>query len=377
MLANCDKCGQEFEVNEARLPHQGARMKCTSCGNIFLVRPGHSQVSAVSPIVEDQQPAPAAPPVEEEPPWKVSHLGLTYTFHDLTALRNWLSGRSSLDDVKVAKGEDDWKELGDYPDVLSAELITKFFPLGDVPTTKSKTLSGGVSAPADIIRPSLVGITPVTQTSMVLNKSVQSKNARQIQKQREKAEKEKKESTKQVILFAIGCAIIVSLVVVSVVSAVTGNIPFMSSDKPEPVAATATSKPSTPAPPTPSANVNTPQANDSVEKRMEDLTPEEREAIKAQALADLLREEEEKLNNRLKEAREMISNKQWPEARATLESLNQERPNHLETLQLLTQTYRGLGLNDKVEETVAEVKRVLAEEKKQEAAAEDMVFGEE
>ena len=142
MLVKCDKCGQSYEVNDSRLSPQGARIKCPSCSNIFLVRlDGGAPVPAPAPkpeAVVPVEPAPAASvPDEGEESWKVRHMGLTYTFHDLTSLQDWLSGRPTLEDVKVAKNDDDWKELGDYSEVLTTEMITKFFPLGDVPAPKS------------------------------------------------------------------------------------------------------------------------------------------------------------------------------------------------------------------------------------------------
>ena len=103
MIVNCDKCGNEYEVDETRLPPQGARIKCPTCHNIFLVRPNRSPLSTVSSVIDEADlalnPPPAAAPALPEEEWKVRHIGLTYSFHDLNALRDWLSQRASLDDV--------------------------------------------------------------------------------------------------------------------------------------------------------------------------------------------------------------------------------------------------------------------------------------
>ena len=377
MLVNCDKCGQEYDVTETRLPPQGARIKCPSCGNIFLVRPEHSPVSSVSPIIPDLvESSPNIPTMnKEETGWKASHLGLTYSFPDLTALRNWLSARSSLNDVKVAKGNDEWKELGDYPEVLTTELITKFFPLGDVPTSRTRSTSGTLSPTsmptvpmADAVLGPMPGLGTVSQSSMDLSQPVQSKNSRQIKIEREKAQKQKQENQQKVIIFAIVGLIVVIAAVFAITYSVTGHFPFMA-QKPEEVL---------PPEPNPAPTAPTPVIVEHPKDNAEEqgLSAEEREELRDQARVDMLREEQALLDKHLNEARAMINDKKWPEAQATLEALNQKRPNHLETLQLLAKAYRGLGLNDKVAETEAEVRRILAEEKKQEDAAEGMVFGE-
>ena len=385
MIVNCDKCGLEYDVDESRLPPQGARIKCPTCHNIFLVRPNRSPQSALMPVAEEPEPsanpdpASPSPAAVDEEEWRVRHIGLTYSFHDLSALRDWLSARTSLDDVKVAKGADDWKELGDYPEILTTEMITKFFPLGDVPSstrTTSGTLNGTLSGTLNgaSLSGTLNGATlngaklGVTQTSADLSQSVQSKNKRQIKIEREKAKKAKEESTKKVILIAVGGVILIVVAVIAGVYFTKGRLPFTSAPvQPENTIET----PSTPVPSAPKVVDNTKKSEG------EAISDEEREVLRDQERAELLRQEDEKRNKVLAEASIMVNNRQWIEAKTTLESLNEERPDHLETLQLLAKTYRALGLNDKAAETEAHVRRVIDEEKRQEDAAQDMVLGDE
>ena len=385
MIVNCDKCGLEYEVDESRLPPQGARIKCPTCHNIFLVRPNRSPLSTVIPVLEDPEQYQSAEnvsvgePVKEDE-WRVRHIGLTYSFHDLDALRDWLSARASLDDVKVAKNEDDWKELGDYPDILTTEMITKFFPLGDVPSSTSKSLNGNLSNSglsstlSGTFTGTLNGATlngikaGVTQSSADLSQSIQTKNKRQIKLEQEKAKKAQQESTKKVIVICILGGLFIIAAIIGGTYFTTGRLPFMTEPTPT---SEATPEPSRPA-------RNVPVVVDKQKNQDGDnLTDEERELRRDQERAELLRQEDEKRDKILAEARAMIDAKKWSEARATLETLNEQRPDHLETLQLLAKTYRNINLNEQAAEIEANVRRIIEEEKRQEEAAEEMVFGNE
>lgn len=366
MLVKCDKCGQSYEVNDSRLSPQGARIKCPSCSNIFLVRlDGGAPVPAPAPkpeAVVPVEPAPAASvPDEGEESWKVRHMGLTYTFHDLTSLQDWLSGRPTLEDVKVAKNDDDWKELGDYSEVLTTEMITKFFPLGDVPKSGVKSPEipmymgtlNGVSSPVM----SGSGFKPISASvsDLSVKDDAQAMKKRRIEakKRAEAEEANKKKWQKYIILIVI------------VLLGIIGAICFMrfGGDGTETDIPVTTVAPE-PKPPI-EEEINQIQKSDPevLAVKVEDpeadtkdlpnlLTPEEMEK--------LAQETKEKL---FAEAEAMVKAKKWPEARATLESLHKQHPNDIPILQLLLKVYRGLNLNVQAADVEAKIKKIKSSPK--------------
>lgn len=350
MLVKCDKCGQSYEVNESRLSPKGARIKCPTCAHIFLVRLDAAPEEPEAPAVVEEKPAAQE---SEGPTWKVRHIGLTYSFHDLESLRDWLSSRASLDDVKVAKNEDEWRELGDYPEVLTTELITKFFPLGDVPK------SGGGSKPAetsevkDSLRsPSGVGaLSSPVGVSMDLSAPVSSaKTMRQIKKERQKAEEARKNQKKRLMTIVILVILLVAVAILGLRHFQTesgGGVP-----EPDVTVVTPSAEPVAKPDPAPKAEAAPQPAP------VDAPVAAENEENKAEEIADLAELELQKL---LAEADDLVAAKKWPEARATLEQLNNDMPNDVAVMQLLVKTYRGLGMNDKAAALEASIRRVKAD----------------
>ena len=39
MFASCDNCDAEYELDEAKVPAGGARLRCTSCDHLFVIVP--------------------------------------------------------------------------------------------------------------------------------------------------------------------------------------------------------------------------------------------------------------------------------------------------------------------------------------------------
>jgi len=209
MLVTCDKCGKSFSINDEQLYDNGGKTPCPDCQNMIVaitegavqeaqsnvvsmpVKPQRQNIAIIgaatasdaeNTAVADETGNVADTPIEpstdeastsvdavdgsadagseggdapaenaepEEVTWKIRLSGIPYTFHDLESLHDWLKGRMSIDGVKVAKNDDSWREIGDYPEVLPAELVTRFFPLGDVP----KTPEGMEPAPVEDIKP--------------------------------------------------------------------------------------------------------------------------------------------------------------------------------------------------------------------------------
>ncbi len=420
MQVKCDRCGQNYEVNDSRISPQGAKIKCPSCANIFVVRPAKTAAAAQEPASNPNdsavklqtpikpksaaEPKPEPPKVEEDE-WRIQNMGLTYTFHDLESLHNWLGGRPALDGVKIAHNKDDWKELGDYPDVMTTELITKFFPLGDVPTSsggaqksdgsadklgtlngkigtlngkigtlngKLGTLNGGTSSVMS--EPMLSGssLAPVTLNGSVsaapiskatdLSTAVTSKSSmQQLKKERAKAKQVKQDSQKQLIAFGIIIALLVVVGIFVLRYWRTGEIPFM--DAPAPAQNVAV-QPETPDPE---------PAKPEVQKPNEVEPPPAPVVENKISYDEIERLAEEDYQRQLGEARDMVNKRKWPEARATLESMYLEHNDDPELLQLLAKTYRGLGMGEKANAMDAAAKKALAAKKELEKKQADAI----
>lgn len=386
MLVKCNKCGQGYEVNESRISSQGAKIKCPSCANIFLVlvNNGVATVSSSNQSGVGSSEDAKVSSFDEEESWRVRHMGLTYTFHDIGSLQDWLSGRPSLDDVKVAQNDDDWKELGDYPNVMTAELITKFFPLGDVPKSGSKSGSAVLASnslpPLGEKKAAAIGIDAIHTSFEPVNDA---KNAKRIAKARKEEQKrleaEKKSLKKRIIiLVTIFVVIAVSAGVFIWVQKGILEVPDalnIGSDKND--------------------KMSEAERNRKIQQELDNVKNTSPEAVKARLensdskpgeINNLPTDEELRLaaeaeiKNRIKEASEMVKTKRWPEARATLETIVEEQPENVEAIQLLIQTYRGLSLDKQASELDAQLKKVKAkqaEEAKKKAekeAAENEAF---
>ncbi len=380
MQVKCDKCGQGYEVDQSRITPKGARIKCPACANILTVRlvngqlsvfssnatptPSMANIPAIAPAaVPASAPAAAGSNTEEEESWRVRHMGLTYSFHTLDALQEWLSGRGSLDDVKVAKGDSEWKELGDYSEVMTMELITKFFPLGDVPTSKNKIgkLDFGTQASEKAITPASDIRIPTSSAPSSFSSNLSTpanskpqKSAKQTKREKAQAEAKKKAQKKKIIKTVVAVVVGIMALIVALRLIKSGEVIPGSSNQ------VANNDSSNIQKALDTVHKTSPEAvqakADNPNLAMNDLPkPKTDDEIQQLAEADI--------ENRLSEARDMVKEKKWPEARATLESIINDRPGHIEAYQLLAKTFRGLGLNDKAAETENIIKVLQDNEK--------------
>ena len=378
MLVKCDKCGEGYDVNESRLSPQGARIKCKKCTHIFTVRLDKGQAVVSSPSTKSSSETTGVrpkPQKDEEVSWRIRNMGLTYTFHDLDSLRDWLKARPSLDDVKIAKGEDDWSELGDYSEVMTTELITKFFPLGDVPTSKKGTgnldaaISNMDARPG--INPDLAGLRspsslgPIANAPMSissnLSTAVESKTTKQARQEKKKAEEAKKKLKKRyIILGVVFIVLLIGIIFILRINLHGGGLPMISSDTQTPSATEVVEEEV--AAPSQKADA---QPNEAKPKAAVPDKPEE-PVVTDEELAAMA---DEDMQKRFNEAQQMVKDKKWPEALATLVSLVNDNPTHLEALQLLAKTYRALNRPEKAAEIDAQIKKVKA-------MADEIVIGE-
>lgn len=355
MLVTCDQCGQSYQVNEERLPAQGARVKCPTCEHLILVRPGAESAPAPSAEPEDDKK-------QDEVTWKIRDAVLTYTFHDLASLQDWLKGRTTLENVKVAKGEDDWKELGDYSEVLTTELITKFFPLGDVPKTSNggvvpTTVSVVTNTPSAAPMPMNFGVATVSKDTM-----------KNIAKKRSEENKRREKNSKTMKTLLAFVVMIVCIVFALYMTGIIDKNMFFKQEIPvgyhiEMVNGVEKLVP----------NALEPVVNVEVEDSQEDApvaligdevvsVPEADSQAPIDPNVNLISDEEaekmvaEEVEKLLSKARDSIKKRNWPVAQTMLISFLKDHPDHKEAKQLLIKAYRGLNQNEKAEALEAELK---------------------
>ncbi len=126
MDVKCEKCGTEYEFDDAKVTEAGITVKCTNCGHLFrVVR--HRVVFDESPVASEPEPEPA----ESRAPshqWRIrTGGGDVHAFKDLATLQQWIvQGKVARDD-QISKTGDNWKPLGSIVELAS------FFPGEDTP----------------------------------------------------------------------------------------------------------------------------------------------------------------------------------------------------------------------------------------------------
>ena len=166
MVVTCEKCASQYRVREDKLPPSGGRIRCPSCAHVFIVRPPAPETApappsnpstvrvddavaaallnrinssptnpSIAPAPPTPAPAPAPTPATEPAPnndegedaktWKLRLGGLTYAFHSIESLQQWLTGRDNLDDVKLTYEGEVWKPISEFPQVLTPQIASK------------------------------------------------------------------------------------------------------------------------------------------------------------------------------------------------------------------------------------------------------------
>lgn len=323
------------------------------------IAPTPESKSADMGLAQGATSEPKLATASQETVWKVRHVGMTYTFHDLEGLQNWLTARSSLDDVKIAKNEDDWRELGDYKEVLTTDMIAKFFPLGDVPTSSSPRPSlsqmNAVEPVASAPIPSVANAAPVAVSNIASpnDEMASYKRSRKAQQKRQKESINEKQKMQRLITIGVAAVVVVLAAIFAWRYFVAGK---GVSDVALPSATTVTAAPSPlPAP----AAAKAPAQNEAKPAPTEAGNPDSNAADQGGIdVDDVEAEAEFELQKQIYEAEELVAKKMWPEARAMLESLRKDMPEQIDVLRLLSQTYKGLGLDDKAAKLDAQIAKL-------------------
>jgi len=402
MIVTCERCEQRYKIREEKLPPQGGKIRCPTCRHVFIVRPDGTQAESSDAVAATETPisgasepakpkaaaaataeptnADAAKPAakaeeasDDKETWKLRVSGLTYAFQDLDSLQTWLTARDSVKGIKVAKGADGWKELGDYPDVLSIALLSKFFPMGDVPTSKD-----GESVP-EPQKPSKEpkGSSESAGSSAKGNSDDKAKGQRKARQQPRKPDVRRPRPETEESAFAmtprarkllIAAVVLIALAVVAQFAGwlnLTALVPGLTEKKSEAIdtSATATSTAK------PKGKKKTARVASGV-KRPGDETEgprevgptkvvyvegEEPDSTEPPEVIEDKRTPEEIRADKVKQVRVYLESKSWEQARGFLEPLMQVTPDDLELNQAMLEVYIGLGLEAEHPDLAAKV----------------------
>ena len=144
MDVRCNRCGTEYELDDARVAQSGTTVKCSSCGHVFKVLQSGQTQSATPP--EPSAPVRRNPPLNTETPtlgsfpspglfaaapapapapagggeWMVKKTdGQTFRFRELTTLQKWIVERKVGRDDEISRSGKSWKKLGEIAELTS------------------------------------------------------------------------------------------------------------------------------------------------------------------------------------------------------------------------------------------------------------------
>lgn len=113
LVVECQKCGTRFQLDAARIPDDGIRVRCSRCKNAFyLQHPSQSQADAVEAVVEE-----AVAHEQVAPPGTTQDLPISQQSDP----QEMSAGSISEVEFADADDEDDWEfneELPEYDDEL-------------------------------------------------------------------------------------------------------------------------------------------------------------------------------------------------------------------------------------------------------------------
>ncbi len=104
MDVRCERCGAEYGLDEARITEAGVSVKCSGCGNVFMVR-------RKAVVVTESLPATQ---------WRVRQAnGNLITFRELTTLQKWIVERKLSRKDEISLVGENWKRLGSIGELSS------------------------------------------------------------------------------------------------------------------------------------------------------------------------------------------------------------------------------------------------------------------
>jgi predicted Zn finger-like uncharacterized protein len=129
MDVRCEKCGTEYELDDAKVTEAGVTVKCTSCGNLFKVRRRASSQMGAMPRPTTPPVAGAAGPgdgasVADDKAWMIRNpTGQVQRFRELTTLQQWIVERKVTREFEISRTGEHWRRLGEIAELASFFLV--------------------------------------------------------------------------------------------------------------------------------------------------------------------------------------------------------------------------------------------------------------
>src|SRR5215813_4061649 len=107
MDVRCERCNAEYSLEESRITEAGVSVKCSRCGNIFMVRRKAVVVTEPWPPLEGRPAAQESVAGEKAggergQQWRVRQAnGNLITFRELTTLQKWIAERKLSRDDEI------------------------------------------------------------------------------------------------------------------------------------------------------------------------------------------------------------------------------------------------------------------------------------
>ena len=203
--------------------------------------------------------------------------------------------------------------------------------------------------------PSVANAAPVAVSNIASpnDEMASYKRSRKAQQKRQKESINEKQKMQRLITIGVAAVVVVLAAIFAWRYFVAGK---GVSDVALPSATTVTAAPSPlPAP----AAAKAPAQNEAKPAPTEAGNPDSNAADQGGIdVDDVEAEAEFELQKQIYEAEELVAKKMWPEARAMLESLRKDMPEQIDVLRLLSQTYKGLGLDDKAAKLDAQIAKL-------------------
>jgi len=156
LIVTCQECSTSFQLDDARIPVAGARVRCSRCKHaFFLPNPSASQSEAVESVVEQaiqgrsaSSPEPAQdlgkPSADKRAPAPARHEPEEEEWQFSEEIR--VAGDDDADEAELARSPrpDSFDLTGDFgagfdPETLSREAAAKPLPAATHPATHSAT----------------------------------------------------------------------------------------------------------------------------------------------------------------------------------------------------------------------------------------------
>ena len=131
MDVTCDRCGTDYEFEEALVSTRGTTVKCTQCGHLFKVWKADTQTDA--PAAGQEAGAAGA----EVHPWTVRRAdGSVHRLGSLADLTRMIGDGSFTRDDEVSRTGKAWKKIGEI------EELRSFFPEVEPPSARPRRRTG-------------------------------------------------------------------------------------------------------------------------------------------------------------------------------------------------------------------------------------------